>query len=140
VNTALKVTNPRINDKPDNLTLEVALHLGERTVRAIAMDTTDGLVRGMEVRDTGKPIMMPVGKGVLGPHHERHRRARRRAGPGRGGRVPPIHRAAPPFVEQSTKVEAFSSPASRSSTCSRRTAAAARSACSAAPASARPCS
>src|SRR5712671_2201115 len=45
--TALKLTNPGIDDRPDNLTLEVAQHLGEKTVRAIAMDSTDGLVRGM---------------------------------------------------------------------------------------------
>ncbi len=107
VNTALKITNPGINDEADNLTVEVALHLGERTVRTIAMDTTDGLVRGMEVRNTGKPIMMPVGKGVLGrilnvtgdPVDER--------GPVETSEFRPIHRAAPPFTEQSTKVEPF---------------------------------
>ena len=105
VQTALKVSNPRISDQHDNLTLEVALHLGERTVRAIAMDTTDGLVRGMEVRDTGKPIQMPVGKGVLGrimnvvgdPVDEQ--------GPIASSETRSIHRAAPTFVEQSTKVE-----------------------------------
>jgi F0F1-type ATP synthase beta subunit len=99
------VTNPRINDQFENLTLEVALHLGERTVRAIAMDTTDGLVRGMDVRDTGKPIQMPVGKGVLGrimnvigdPVDEQ--------GPINTTEFRSIHRAAPTFVEQSTKVE-----------------------------------
>ena len=59
---ALKVTNPGISGDKDNLTLEVAQHLGESTVRTVAMDTTDGLVRGMEVRDTGDAIMMPVGE------------------------------------------------------------------------------
>src|SRR5690349_12193679 len=63
---ALKVSNPSISGESDNLTLEVAQHLGESGVRTIAMDTTDGLVRGMEVRDTGKPIMMPVGPECLG--------------------------------------------------------------------------
>src|SRR3954449_10017329 len=58
---ALKVTNPSISNQKDNLTLEVAQHLGESTVRAVAMDTTDGLVRGMDARDTGAPIAMPVG-------------------------------------------------------------------------------
>ncbi|HXM69926.1 MAG TPA: F0F1 ATP synthase subunit beta, partial [Thermoanaerobaculia bacterium] len=48
------------------LVLEVAQHLGESTVRTVAMDTTDGLVRGQEVRDTGGPIMMPVGPETLG--------------------------------------------------------------------------
>src|SRR5437588_12009241 len=57
---ALKLTNPGISNVKDNLTLEVAQHLGENTVRAVAMDTTDGLVRGMAVRDTGGPIAMPV--------------------------------------------------------------------------------
>ena len=50
---ALKVTNPNINDEADNLVLEVASHLGESTVRAIAMDATEGLVRGAAVKDTG---------------------------------------------------------------------------------------
>src|SRR5580704_459925 len=53
---ALKVTNPGISTSKENLTLEVAQHLGESTVRAIAMDTTDGLIRGMAVRDTGAAI------------------------------------------------------------------------------------
>ena len=47
--TALAITNPTIDDQPDNLIVEVAQHLGERTVRCVAMDTTDGLVRGMPV-------------------------------------------------------------------------------------------
>ena len=64
--TALRVSNPSINDKEGNLVLEVAQHLGENMVRAVAMDSTDGLVRGMPVTDTGGPIMMPVGKAVLG--------------------------------------------------------------------------
>ena len=63
---AIKLTNPSISDQPYNLTLEVAAHLGEGMVRAIAMDTTDGLVRGQEVIDTGAPITVPVGKQVLG--------------------------------------------------------------------------
>jgi F-type H+-transporting ATPase subunit beta len=64
--TALKVTNPAINDKADNLTLEVAQHLGESVVRTIAMDVTDGLVRGMAVKNTNQQILMPVGNEVLG--------------------------------------------------------------------------
>ncbi len=63
---ALKVTNPAINDKEWNLTLEVAQHLGEGVVRAVAMDTSDGLVRGMKVMDTGSAITVPVGPHVLG--------------------------------------------------------------------------
>jgi F-type H+-transporting ATPase subunit beta len=85
------------------LILEVAQHLGESTVRAIAMDTTDGLVRGAKVKDTGAPIMMPVGPETLGrilnvvgePVDER--------GPVKTKMMLPIHRAAPEFVEQSTE-------------------------------------
>jgi len=105
--TALKISNPSIDDRAENLTVEVAQHLGERTVRTIAMDTTDGLVRGMTVRDTGGPIMMPVGVEVLGrilnvigePVDER--------GPVPFKKTLPIHRTAPTFVEQSVKVEMF---------------------------------
>ena len=59
--TAVQVSNPAISDKSWNLTLEVAQHLGESTVRAVAMDSTDGLGRGMNVRDTGGPITVPGG-------------------------------------------------------------------------------
>jgi F-type H+-transporting ATPase subunit beta len=64
--TALRLTNAAIDDEPDNLVLEVAQHLGDNVVRTIAMDITDGLVRGMEVKDTGNQIMMPVGEAGLG--------------------------------------------------------------------------
>jgi F-type H+-transporting ATPase subunit beta len=104
---ALKLTNPSISGSKENLTLEVAQHLGENTVRAVAMDTTDGLVRGMEVRDTGNPIMMPVGPECLGrilnvigdPVDE--------VGPVAAKKHAPIHRAPPSFQEQSTKIEVF---------------------------------
>ena len=68
VYTALKIKNPNVDqtDSARDLTVEVAQHLGEHTVRTIAMDSTDGLVRGMEVIDTKAPIMMPVGNEVLG--------------------------------------------------------------------------
>src|SRR5579884_2202396 len=66
INTALKISNPSISDKPGNLVVEVAQHLGEHHVRCIAMDTTDGLVRGMPVENTGAPIQVPVGREVLG--------------------------------------------------------------------------
>jgi len=88
-----------------SLVLEVAQHLGESTVRTVAMDTTDGLVRGAEVKDTGSPIMMPVGPETLGrilnvvgePVDER--------GPVITNRRMPIHRQAPEFIEQSTEAE-----------------------------------
>ena len=66
INTALKTTNPNIDEHEDNLVLEVAQHLGQNMVRAVAMDSTEGLVRGTNVTNTGNPIMMPVGREVLG--------------------------------------------------------------------------
>ncbi len=105
--TALRVSNTTLSSEPWNLVLEVAQHLGENTVRAIAMDATEGLVRGAEVQNSGAPISMPVGKETLGrilnvvgepvdggPRIESSKRA-------------PIHREPPKFVEQSTKVEMF---------------------------------
>ena len=64
--SALTLTNAFINDQEDNLIVEVAQHLGENTVRCISMDTTDGLTRGQSAKDTGEPIAVPVGPGVLG--------------------------------------------------------------------------
>jgi len=64
--TALEVTNPTISDEDWNLVLEVAQHMGEGVVKTIAMDTTDGLVRGQKVLNTEAPITMPVGEKVLG--------------------------------------------------------------------------
>ncbi|MBL0339181.1 MAG: F0F1 ATP synthase subunit beta [Rhodospirillaceae bacterium] len=87
------------------LVFEVAQHLGENTVRAIAMDSTEGLVRGQEVRDTGQPINMPVGPETLGrilnvigdPIDER--------GPVKASKTMPIHRLAPSFADQSTQAQ-----------------------------------
>ena len=104
---ALKLSNPGISKTKDNLTLEVAQHLGENTVRAIAMDTTDGLVRGMEVRDTGAPIAMPVGKECLGRILNVIGEPVDEGPPIVTKMTMPIHRAPPTFQEQSTKVEIF---------------------------------
>ncbi|HVK71386.1 MAG TPA: F0F1 ATP synthase subunit beta [Polyangium sp.] len=104
---ALKLSNPSISGETDNLTLEVAQHLGESTVRAVAMDTTDGLVRGMEVRDTGKPIMMPVGNACLGRILNVVGAPVDEAGPVNAEKFAPIHRDPPKFTDQSTKVEIF---------------------------------
>jgi F-type H+-transporting ATPase subunit beta len=104
---ALKVTNPGISSGKDNLTLEVAQHLGENTVRTVAMDTSDGLVRGMEVRDTGAPIAMPVGPECLGRILNVVGEPVDGAGPIKTKKTSPIHRAPPSFQEQSTKVEMF---------------------------------
>jgi F-type H+-transporting ATPase subunit beta len=104
---ALKLTNPGISNARDNLTLEVAQHLGESTVRAVAMDTTDGLVRGMTVRDTGAPISMPVGPECLGRILNVIGEPVDDGPPVRAKMRAPIHKAPPLFVEQSTKVEVF---------------------------------
>jgi F-type H+-transporting ATPase subunit beta len=104
---ALKLTNPGISNAKDNLTLEVAQHLGESTVRAVAMDTTDGLVRGMLVRDTGAPIAMPVGPECLGRILNVIGDPVDDGPPVRTKMRMPIHRAPPTFVEQSTKIEIF---------------------------------
>jgi F-type H+-transporting ATPase subunit beta len=104
---ALKVSNPGISDEKDNLTLEVATHLGESMVRTIAMDTTDGLVRGMPVRDTGAPIAMPVGPECLGRILNVIGEPIDSAGPVNAKRYAPIHRPPPSFQEQSTKAEIF---------------------------------
>ncbi|QQR91582.1 MAG: F0F1 ATP synthase subunit beta [Myxococcales bacterium] len=105
--TALKVTNPSINDKEHNLVLEVSQHLGESTVRAIAMDATEGLVRGMLVTNTGSPIAMPVGKETLGRILNVVGEPVDGGGPVNATKYAPIHREPPKFVEQSTKVEMF---------------------------------
>ncbi len=104
---AVKVTNPSINDREWNLVLEVAQHLGENTVRTIAMDATDGLVRGQEVLDTGKQIVMPVGHKTLGRILNVIGEPVDEAGPVNNELEWEIHRPAPEFVEQSTTVEAF---------------------------------
>jgi len=104
---ALTVSNPSINNEPDNLVLEVAQHLGENTVRTIAMDMTDGLVRGMEVKDTGGAIMVPVGEACLGRIINVVGKPVDEAGPIKTDKFYPIHRPAPSFMDQETKVEMF---------------------------------
>jgi F-type H+/Na+-transporting ATPase subunit beta len=105
--SALKVSNPGISSARGNLTLEVAAHLGESTVRAVAMDTTDGLVRGTAVIDTGAPILMPVGPECLGRILNVIGDPVDDGPPVRTKLSMPIHRTAPAFVEQSTKIEIF---------------------------------
>ena len=101
---ALFISNPAINDEPDNLVVEVAQHLGDNTVRTIAMDTTDGLVRGMPVKDTGAPMQVPVGKPVLGRIMNVVGRPVDEAGPIVAEAMRPIHRSAPSFEEQVTQI------------------------------------
>lgn len=102
---ALKTTNPFISDKEWNLTLEAMQHIGDNTVRTIAMDTTDGLVRGTKVIDTGEAITVPVGRETLG-------RIMNVVGEPVDEGEPiitkerwPIHRPPPSLTEQSTKIE-----------------------------------
>ena len=97
-----------VDDQPVKLTLEVQQHLGDRWVRTISMSGTEGLKRGLEVTDTGGPISMPVGPGVMGrvldvtgaPVDER--------GPVQAEKYYPIHRPAPPLVDQSTSPQVLS--------------------------------
>ncbi len=104
---ALRITNKSLNDEDWNLVCEVASHLGENTVRAVSMDSSDGLVRGMEVWDLGEMMTMPVGHEVLGrivnvigdPVDE--------MGPIGEKKRYPIHRPAPTYEEQSTELEAL---------------------------------
>ncbi|MFJ8528763.1 F0F1 ATP synthase subunit beta [Bacillus sp. NPDC094106] len=96
----------RIKQDAVNLTLEVALHLGDDTVRTVAMSSTDGLVRGIEVEDTGKPISVPVGDATLGRVFNVLGDAIDLDGEVAADvRRDPIHRQAPAFEELSTKVE-----------------------------------
>src|SRR5580765_7273889 len=127
--TALILTNPSIDKRADNLTIEVAQHLGEHMVRCVSMDTTDGLVRGQPVKNTNAPISMPVGECVLnrilnvvglpvdeaGPiQHSKKTDKKDDKGkvifepdPSKPVLRRPIHRQAPKFTDQSVNVEMF---------------------------------
>ena len=102
--TALEIKNPNNSDAPD-LICEVAQHLGDNVVRTIAMDATEGLVRGMDVVDTGQPIMVPVGKAAVGRILNVIGRPVDELGPVNAEKYYPIHRPAPGFTDQNTKVE-----------------------------------
>lgn len=102
ISSALKTTNTFISDKADNLTLEVAQHLGDNIVRTIAMDSTEGLRRGQDVRDTGEGIMMPVGEGTLGRVLNLLGEPIDNAGPVKAQKYMPIHRLAPNVEDQDT--------------------------------------
>ncbi len=131
---ALETTNTATGAR---LVLEVAQHLGENTVRTIAMDATEGLVRGQDVADMGSPITVPVGPGTLGRIMNVIGEPIDEAGPIDSTMFMPIHADAPAFADQATSAELLVTgikvvdlicPYAK----------AARSACSAAPASARP--
>jgi F-type H+-transporting ATPase subunit beta len=101
------VENKDIFSYSQKLTLEVAQHLGEAHVRAVAMASTDGLTRGMSVLDTGAPISIPVGKETLGRILNIVGEPVDKGPAIHTKKTYPIHRPAPPFEEQSTKVEMF---------------------------------
>jgi F-type H+-transporting ATPase subunit beta len=102
--TALTLHNPAIEGGDDNLVIEVAQHLGENTVRCVAMDATEGLTRGAKVMNTGSPIQMPVGKGTLGRILNVIGHPVDEQGDVETDTYSPIHREPPEFTEQSTEV------------------------------------
>jgi len=104
---ALKLTNKTISNVENNLTVEVSQHLGNNMVRCIAMDSTEGLSRGLKVLDTGKMIQAPVGKECLGRIINVIGEPVDEAGPVNAKKTYDIHRAAPGFDKQSTKLEQF---------------------------------
>ncbi|HDG61671.1 MAG TPA: F0F1 ATP synthase subunit beta, partial [Thermotoga sp.] len=99
---ALEVINPQTNQK---LVLEVEQLLGDNIVRTVAMDSTDGLMRGLEVVDTGEPIKAPVGRGVLGRMLNVIGEPIDEKGEIKAEDWWPIHRPAPKITEQSTEIE-----------------------------------
>jgi F-type H+-transporting ATPase subunit beta len=102
---AIYLTNPTISDKPENLILEVAQHIGDSTVRCIAMETTDGLRRGQEASYKGGPITVPVGKEVLGRVLNVVGEPVDGIGPVVTSQKYSIHRPAPTLIMQNTKIE-----------------------------------
>ncbi len=105
---ALQVTSEGFNvPSPVKVILEVQQHLGEGRVRCVAMEATDGMVRGMKAIDLGGPITVPVGKGTLGRVINVIGEPVDNLGPVKATKRLPIHRPAPSFEEQSTKAEMF---------------------------------
>src|SRR5258706_5955649 len=92
----------KVQDQPTKLTLEVQQHLGDNWVRTVAMSSTEGLKRGYEVVDSGAPISMPVGEGVMGRVFDVTGNPVDERGPVTAEKYYPIHRPAPPLVDQST--------------------------------------
>ena len=105
--TAIRVTNPAISDKEWNLVLEVAQHIGENTVRCIAMDSSDGLVRNQKALDTGGQIMMPVGRETLGRILNVIGEPVDEEGEINSQKKYPIHRPPPSFRQQSVTLQPF---------------------------------
>ena len=104
---AIELTNPNVDDTEWNLILEVAQHIGDDTVRCVAMETTDGLVRGQKGVYRGEQITMPVGKEALGRVLNVIGKPVDEMGPVNAKKRYPIHRPSPAFVEQNVAVEAL---------------------------------
>ena len=104
---AIELTNPAIDDRPGNLIVEVAQHIGDNTVKCIAMETTDGLVRGMEGIYRGNQITMPVGKETLGRVINVIGEPVDEMGPINEKKRYPIHREAPGLIDQETSIVPF---------------------------------
>jgi len=104
---AIKITNSQIDEGKENLVVEVAQHLGDEIVRCVAMDTTDGLVRGTKATYYGEQITMPVGRETLGRILNVVGKPVDEMGPVVTKTRYPIHRPAPSFAEQSTAMEPF---------------------------------
>ncbi|MCU1298866.1 MAG: synthase subcomplex beta subunit, partial [Acidobacteriaceae bacterium] len=105
---ALRVTSEGFNvPSPINVVLEVEQHLGEGRVRCVAMEATEGMVRGMKVIDLGGQISVPVGHGTLGRVMNVIGEPVDQLGPIQAKERMPIHRPAPPFDEQATSSEMF---------------------------------
>src|SRR6185436_13089519 len=92
----------KVEGQTTKLTLEVEQHLGDKWVRTVAMSSTEGLKRGLEVTDTGAPISMPVGEGVMGRVFNVTGDVVDEQGPVKADKFNPIHRPAPALVDQST--------------------------------------
>jgi F-type H+/Na+-transporting ATPase subunit beta len=97
--------NYNVGGEKRNLVLEIQQHLGDGVVRAVSMSSTEGLVRGMEVIDTGAPISVPVGEGVLGRIFDVTGAVVDGRGPVKADKYYPIHRQAPALIDQSTEAE-----------------------------------
>src|SRR5258705_1477579 len=98
----------KVQNEPTKLTLEVQQHLGDRWVRTISMSGTEGLKRGFEVEDSGAPISMPVGEGVMGRVFDVTGNPVDERGPVEAEKYYPIHRPPPPLVDQSTSPQVLS--------------------------------
>jgi F-type H+-transporting ATPase subunit beta len=108
IHSAVRITSEGFDvPLPIDVTAEVAQHLGEGRARCVAMEPTDGMVRGMKVEDTGAPIQVPVGKEALGRVMDVLGRPVDKMGPIKSARRMPIHRDAPSFEQQSTEMQMF---------------------------------